>query len=317
MKKVIIYLLSIIILTVSCTSCSVNVTTPPTTSHPTTEEITIPQITEPPTVEMPTLTPPTITAKCSFVYDLKNHKMIEGVNLQERIAPASITKLLTACLALEYFSTDESMTAGNEVFKVQPNSSLCFILPGHKLTVLDILYGLLVQSGNDAAYTIAVEVARRANSQASMTEDEAVNHFIILMNEYARQIGMKDSQFTSPDGYDSENQFVTAEDILALALQAKKFSAINMITATLEKYSVFLTGETITWRNTNHFLDPQSIFYSPYVNGMKTGSTLNAGTCLLTSYNDGNFDLLIFVAGCESDESRYVATQQLIQWAIQ
>ena len=315
MQKLTVWIISIVILTVGFTACSIDLPQSTTTTPPT-EEITIPQITEPATTETPTQAPPYIEAASSFVYDVKNQKMIAGINLQQHIAPASITKLLTACLALEYFRTDEAMTAGNEVFRIQPNSSQCFILPGHKLTVLDILYGLLIHSGNDAAYTIAVNVANRANPNANMTEDEAINHFIIMMNDYAYQIGMKNSQFTTPDGYDADNQYVTAQDILALALKAKEFSTINMITGTLEKYCMFLTGETITWRNTNLFLDPQSVYYSPYVNGMKTGSTLNAGTCLLTSYNDGTNEFVIFVAGCTSDEARYVATQQLINWAL-
>ena len=248
---------------------------------------------------------------------MKNHKYLATQNEKAAIAPASITKLLTACIALDYFDTDTAITVGTEIGLIQPNSSVCLLAYGHKLTMLDLLYGLLLQSGNDAAYTIAVNVARKASANTTLSDTEAVEYFISMMNAYASEIGMTNSHFVSPDGYDTDEQYITPDDVLMLAMKSKQYPIINMIVSTQKKDVQFLSGETITWTNTNQFMDTASIYYNPHVRGMKTGSTVNAGTCLLTSYNDGDFDLIVFVAGCTTDESRYVQTATLITWAIQ
>ena len=315
MNKIIKLISFMLIITLCTTACSFTYTKEPETTA--TEPLTIVEPTPPPT-EPPTLPPaPSIEAQTAFVYDLKKHEYLYTKHTKEKIAPASITKLLTACIALDYFTTDSVITVGSEISLLQPNSSVCMILPGHKLTVLDLLYGLLLQSGNDAAYTLAVNVAREDLNDNTVSEVKAVEHFITIMNTYAVDIGMKYSHFTSPDGYDTAEQCVTGEDILALAMHVKKKSTLNMIVSTYSKDMTFISGETITWTNTNQFLDQNSVFYNPYVVGMKTGSTIDAGTCLLTSYNDGDHDLIVFTAGCTSDESRYSQTSILINWAIQ
>lgn len=315
MKNTIKVISILLMFTMLAGACSILKPIQPTTVP--TEPPTILEPTAPPT-EPPTLPPaPPLEAQTAFVFDLKKHEYLYTKNTQERIAPASITKLLTACLALDYFATDSVVTVGSELNLLQPNSSVCLLLPGHKLTVLDLLYGLLLQSGNDAAYTLAVNVARADLHDNSVSDSAAVSHFITMMNNYAVEIGMKNSHFTSPDGYDTADQYVTGEDILALAMHAKKYPAVNMIVATYTKDMKFISGETITWTSTNQFLDQQSIYYNPYVVGMKTGTTVEAGTCLLTSYNDGDYDLLIFTAGCLTDESRYAQTSILINWTIQ
>ena len=295
-------------------ACSL-ISSQPTTIPTEVQTDAIPTI---PATEPQTLPPaPEIEAHTAFVFDLNKRRFLYGKNNREQIAPASITKLLTACLTLEYFATDDVITVGSELEFVQPNSSVCLLVPGHKLTVLDLLYGLLLQSGNDAAYTLAVNVARADSNDQLLSDSAAINHFIELMNTYAIKIGMKNSHFTSPDGYDSADQYVTGEDILALALQAKKSTVINTIICTHSKEMTFVSGETITWTNTNQFLDQDSIYYNPYIVGMKTGSTIDAGTCLLTSYNDGDHHLIVFTAGCETDEARYTQTSMLINWAVQ
>ncbi len=315
MKNIIKLISLLLIATISLSACSFLQVEQPTTVPA--EPPTIMEPTPPPT-EPPTLPPaPAINATACVVYDLKKHEFLHQYASQEKIAPASITKLLTACIALDYMTTDEAVTVGSELNLLQPNSSVCLLAPGHRLTVLDLLYGLLLQSGNDAAYTLAVNIARKDTGDSSMSDQAAVDHFITIMNTYAQEIGMNNSHFVSPDGYDTPEQYVTAEDVLLLAMKSKQYPVINVITSTQKKDMQFLSGETITWTSTNLFLDPASAYYNPYVIGIKTGTTENAGTCLLTSYNDGDHDLIIFVAGCKTDESRYIVTSTLIDWAIQ
>ena len=95
---------------------------------------------------------------------------------------------------------------------MRSGSSLCLIRPGHKLKLYDLLTGMLMASGNDAAYTVAVTTARAVKTDTAKTDAQAVAYFSELMNSYASSIGMKDSHFTTPEGWDDASQYTTVSD---------------------------------------------------------------------------------------------------------
>jgi len=200
-------------------------------------------------------------------------------------APASITKLLTASVLLEHMDSEDIVTVGTELELVNPGSSICFISDGNRLTVRDLLTGMLMNSGNDAAYTAAVSAARAANPEADLSDEEAVGVFVGMMNELAARIGMSSSHFTNPDGWDDDAQYVTAADLAKLSEYVLNNPVINEIVSTHQKYVVFESGESITWTNTNSLLDPESEYYCENAIGMKTGTTDNAGCCLAAAFN--------------------------------
>lgn len=231
---------------------------------------------------------------------------------ENRIAPASLTKLLTAAAALKYLSPDTVCTVGSEQSLLHPHSSLCLIGPGHRLTLRDLIAGMLIASGNDAAYTVAA-VTARAVSGSQLSDAEILPVFAGLMNSLAAEIGMKDSFFVYPDGWDDPAQYTTAADLLRLGAYALTVPEIREITGTYQTHIVFRSGENVNWTNTNLLLDPQSAYYCADAAGLKTGTTAAAGHCLLAAFVRGGKTYLTVAAGCRSNADRYRLTAALLQ----
>lgn len=229
-------------------------------------------------------------------------------NADMRVAPASLTKLLTASVALEYMRAGEVFTVGSELQMLPPESSVCLIAPGHQLTLRDLIRGMLMMSGNDAAYTVAVSVARAVNGNGEMPNKDAAEYFCGLMNKSAKQLGMNNSRFTTPDGSDSNGQYSTANDLRILAEHALSVPEIREIVTEHQRYVVFESGENITWTNSNRLLNPDDEFYRKDAIGLKTGTTSKAGCCLIAAFvKDGNTYISV-VMGCDTDEERYSST---------
>ena len=244
---------------------------------------------------------------------LDSGELLYSDNINERIAPASLTKLLTASVALHYLSPDTVVTVGSELSLVKPYSSLCLISPGHRLKLYDLLTGMLMASGNDAAYTVAVTTARAVSPDGNnMSDREAVSYFTGLMNDYAASIGMKNSHFTSPEGWDDEGQYTTVSDLLTLAGHAFSIPEIRTITGTYQKKVYFVSGENITWTNTNALLNPNSRYYRSDAAGIKTGTTENAGYCLISAFVQNGKTYISAVTGCNSDNDRYELTLKML-----
>lgn len=259
----------------------------------------------------PPAAPEIITpCKASVFYSVDDKEFLLKENHLEAVAPASITKLLTASVALSYMSPDEVITVGSELNLVKPNSSLCWLVKGHRLKLYDLLTGMLVASGNDAAYTVAVSVARAESGNSTLSDAEAAAYFSRLMNEHAKRIGMKNSNFVNPDGWDDEEQRTTASDLLKLAEYALSVPEIREITSIREKQVIFESGHIINWKNSNKLLDPNSRFYSQYAVGLKTGTTSDAGACLIAAFEKGGKTYISVVMGCESDTDRYMITTE-------
>ena len=221
-----------------------------------------------------------------------------------KTAPASITKLLTASVMLRYMDPDDVVTVGTEQYLVNEGSSVCYISIGNRLKVRDLLTGMLLNSGNDAAYTAAVCTARVANPGKELGDREAVEVFCTMMNELAAEIGMNNSHFANPDGWDDNDQYVTAADLVKLSIFALDNPVIREIVQTYQKYVVFESGESITWTNTNALLDPDSRYYCEEAIGMKTGTTDSAGCCLAAAFERKGKTYVSIVTGCyESDDS--------------
>lgn len=247
------------------------------------------------------------------VYCVEDDKMLYSDRIHEHIAPASLTKLLTASVALKYLSDYTIITVGSEQSLVPAGSSICYVLPGHKLELSDLLTGMLMVSGNDAAYAVAVSVARAVSGDASMNDVDAVEYFCGLMNGFAEDIGMTESHFSTPDGWDDNGQYTTAADLVVLARYALSVPVIREIVGTYTKKVVYYSGEVANWTNTNRLLDPESPYYCQSAVGMKTGTTEKAGNCLIAAIEADEKTYITVVTGCGSTEERYELTAQLIE----
>ena len=207
-----------------------------------------------------------IKADSYIVYSNDNHQVIEEKNSHEVQSVASISKIMTALVAIEQGELNEIITVSSKAPQ-QIGSSL-YLVEGQQVTLVSLLYGLMLRSGNDAAYEIAVNVAG------------SVEDFVALMNQKAEEIGMKDSTFVNPSGLDEEDggNLSSCYDMALCMSEAMKYPIFNQIVST--KYYDHEVGGK--WKNKNKLL-----FDYPFVNGGKTGYTKNAGKTLVSSANNG------------------------------
>lgn len=254
-----------------------------------------------------------ISAPFAGLYNASTGEALYEKDSDKRIHPASLTKILTAITALIYMDTDTVITVGTELNLLPKRSSLCLIKSGHRLTLYDLLTGMLVASGNDAAYTIAVNTVRYVMNEDSISDNEALSYFTGLMNSVAKAIGCTDSSFTTPDGFDSEGQYTTINDLSLLCSYALNFKEIREIVSTVKKKVVFKSGENVTWSNSNKLLHPDSTYYYPEASGMKTGTTPLAGKCLIATAEIGGQTYMAIVANCESEDDRYSSVIKLFE----
>ncbi len=250
---------------------------------------------------------------CCALYCVENKELIIGENINDRVAPASLTKLLTATVALKYVDPGEVITVGTELQFVQPDSSLAMIAQGQRLKMYDLITGMLIPSGNDAAYTVAVSTARKASGSAEMSDERAVEYFCGLMNDTARELGMSGSHFADPDGWDNDEHYTTVSDLIKLTEHALTVPEIREIVGYTRKTVEFETGEVAEWVNGNVFMNPRyEEYYREGVIGMKTGTTDNAGYCFIGAFIRGGKTYITVVVGSELWEDRNEKTLQLI-----
>ncbi len=250
--------------------------------------------------------------KAAAIYSPDDNRFIFGKAKDTKVPMASTTKLMTALVALKYLSPDSIITAGSELSLVHPESSLCGLYPGCSLTLSQALYGLLLPSGNDAAYTIAVNTARRASGDQTLTDANAVKYFCTLMNSYANELGMTSTHFVNPEGWDDPNHYSTAADMIKLACCALENETIKTVCSTQQYNFTTPAGGNLQWINSNKLIDKQSAYYTPGVFGMKTGTTQNAGSCLITAYKTNGKTFICAVLGASTDDDRYIATRTIL-----
>ncbi len=249
----------------------------------------------------------------SLIYCVDDSRILLEYEPDKKISTASTSKLLTAVVALSYFSPEEEITIGSEVNLYHPGSSLCGLYEGVRLTFYDLLTGLLVESGNEAAYVVAAQTARKAFPDKTFTDREAVDAFIVLMNEKAKSIGMHSSNFTSPEGWDDINHYSTVKDLLTLTKYALYYKEIDEIVR-LEAVTVtVLSGETFYWENTNKLLRQDSEYYMPEATGIKTGTTPFAGSALISRVTESGKSYILINIGCYDDSGRYGIVKEMYE----
>lgn len=248
---------------------------------------------------------PTIAAKSWLLLDATSNQILASNEADVRIEPASLTKLMTAYVAFsaiqdKRIAVNQMITVSTNAWKVDPESSKMFIEPRVPVSVNDLLYGLIVQSGNDAAVALAEAVAG--------TEDA----FAALMNREAERMGMKSTRFANPHGLPSPNNYSTARDLAVLATR--------LVSDHPEFYKIYSTKD-FTYNKIKQSNRNRLLWLDPTVDGMKTGYTQNAGYCLISTAkrpNGANERRLISVViGTASDQARAQESQKLLNWGFQ
>ncbi len=258
-----------------------------------------------------------LNAQQYFVYDCDAESFyIQSHAENERIYPASITKLFTAYVALQHLDPDDVITAGEEVDNITPGSSTAQIIWGNKLTVKMLIEAMLLPSGNDAAYVLAVNIGRTLENNRRLHYSDAAIAFVEEMNRQAQELGMKDTHFANPDGIHKDNHYSSPRDLAKMAQLALENPTIAQYAKRHKDEVTFYSGGEHKWENTNELLDPESPFYSPYCLGLKTGQTPRAGSCLLSAFEYQGRTLIIGVFGCPEVEDRFADTLKLFHSAV-
>ena len=223
---------------------------------------------------------PTVTAPYVFVQNQETGRILYEKNAQTPVPMASTTKIMTAIIISQNCSLTETVTVSKNA--ATTTGSSMHLSTGEKLSVRALLYGLLLVSGNDAAVALAEHLC-------GSTED-----FCILMNNKATELGLINTHFTSPHGLDHEDHYTTAED---LAQIARVFTQDPLLSDICNTKLITIEGHTMT--NTNPLLG-----VSPYVRGMKTGYTGNAGYCLVLLAEHQGASYIVVLLGCPSSKDR-------------
>lgn len=258
-----------------------------------------------------------LTAQQAFVYDCNNDSFTYLIGSEsDRVYPASITKLFTAYVALQFLEPEQIITAGDALEFVGVGSSVAEIEEGNILSVKMLVEAMLLPSGNDASYILAAAAGRAMEKDESLSATEAVEAFVKEMNGQARALGMKGTQFLNPDGYHEYEHYTTNKDLVTIGKLALENDTIMQYAAVSSENAVFESGEMKQWKNTNALIDPESEYYCPYATGLKTGQTPSAGSCLLSSFDVEGKEYIIGVFGCPEINDRFADTLQLLNQAL-
>ena len=314
--------------TVACTTVQTTTVTQPTTAVTTTATTTAAttaatntrKATEKTTAQPTTADPDPLSylgdgAVSALLYDVTNETALYTKQGNKRVYPASITKIITASVALKYVDADTVFTVGSELDLLSWQASVCNIKKGQKATLRALLCGLLIPSGGDAAYTIAVNVARIQSGNSKMSASDALKYFCTLMNSFADEIGMKNSNFSTPVGLHSYSNYTTANDLLKAVKYAMNVKEISNIVCCAVKTVKFKSGETYTWRNTNRAIRSDSQYYNKYVTGFKTGSMDVSGYCVTMTVQKNGITYIVIVMGSTTNGGMYRIANRMISYA--
>jgi serine-type D-Ala-D-Ala carboxypeptidase (penicillin-binding protein 5/6) len=205
--------------------------------------------------------PPSIPAKAWLLIDADDHVRLAAHDPDESRAMASTTKLMTAYLALRELPLSKKITA--PPYHPIPGESLLGLEPGEQLTVRDLLYGLLLPSGNDAAVTLADGVAG------------STQEFVERMNRAARRLGLNETSYANPIGLDAPGNYSSPRDLANLALTLRRNALFRRIVNT-PQITLHSGEHPRTIENHNDL-----VISHPWINGVKTGYTADAGNVLV------------------------------------
>lgn len=252
-----------------------------------------------------------LTSQYAVLYDAENDTILYKKNADAKCYPASTTKLLTAIVANEILDIDEIITVGNEITLIGEDSSIAGLEVGQKLTTKQLLYAMLLPSGNDAAYTIAVASARRFKENDKLPAEKAIEVFAELMNDAATELGAEHSHFANPDGFHDDNHYTTALDMIKIANYAKSIPLISEICGTYQTTQKLKSGEEFYWVNSNKLLNQGEDCYSEYADGMKTGFTDESGSCVISSFTKDGKTMIVAAMNSPELYGKYYDTLTL------
>lgn len=237
-----------------------------------------------------------LNARSAIVLDRTSKKILYGKNEYRKVKMASTTKIMTAIVILENCDLSQPTQVSKKA--AGTGGSRLGLKVGDKITINDLLYGLLLCSGNDAAVCLAE------------TCSGSVKDFSNLMNLKAKELGLKNSHFETPHGLDSDEHYTTAYELALLTNYALENPIFKKIVGT-KLYTITINGYPKTLSNTNELLGNLNGVY-----GVKTGFTNGANRCLVTACKRNNMDIICVVLGCDTKKFRTNDSIKLIEYAF-
>ena len=241
---------------------------------------------------------PELDVKSYILIEPNTNTIIAEYNSELEIEPASMTKIMTSYVVADQISNglislDDEVLISEKAWRMK--GSKTFIEAGKKVTVSDLLKGIMIQSGNDASVAIA--------EYAGGTE----RGFVDLMNSYASSLGMNNTIFQNATGLPDENHFSSAKDLANLTS--------NYINKFPEEYALYNQKE-FTFNNIKQLNRNKLLWRDDSADGVKTGHTEAAGYCLVGSAKRGGMRLITVVAGSKSDNDRFLSSQRLLEYGF-
>ena len=270
--------------------------------------------------------PADLKSEAVILVETDSGEILYSKNENKKMYPASMTKVMTALLAVENLDMDEVITVGREINLKELDASSAGLRRGEQMTNEDLLRALLIPSGNDAAYTVAVQVARKVTGDPSLPIEEALDYFYDMMNKRAKEIGAQNSNFVNPHGYHDENHYSTAYDQYIIAREAMKHEVFRNIVKTRSYSTEESSGadgeDSIKrvhheWYNRNLMLNKNSKYYYELATGIKTGYTSDSGYCLVSSASNGKLNVIAVVMNAPSDEARWEDSKNLLKYGLE
>lgn len=247
---------------------------------------------------MPTPAAPIIGAKSYFVIDAQTGHEIAALEADSGLAPASLTKIMTtyvvfSALQQGQITLEEEVTISEKAWRTE--GSRMFIEVGKRVTVKDLILGMIVQSGNDASVALAEHIA---GSESVFAE---------MMNQHAATLGMHSSHFRNATGLPAEGHITTARDLATLA---------QAIIAEFPEYYAWHAIKEYTFNDIKQSNRNSLLWRDDSVDGLKTGHTEDAGYCLVASAERGEMRVISVVLGTSSTKARTDGSQALINYAF-
>ena len=237
-----------------------------------------------------------INSRSCIVYDRNSHMTLYGKNEKKQVKMASTTKIMTSLIIIENCDLSETIEVSKKA--AGTGGSRLGLKIGDKITIKDLLYGLMLCSGNDAA----VALAEHAGGD--------IQGFAELMNKKASELGLANTHYESPHGLDSDGHYTTAYELAILTDYALKNETFSKIVGT-KNYTVTINGYPKNLSNTNELLGNLNGVY-----GVKTGFTNGANRCLVTACKRDNMDIICVVLGADTKNFRTQDSIKLIEYAF-
>ena len=237
--------------------------------------------------------PFTVDAKAAMLIDLNTNRVIYEQNPDERVYPASLTKIMTCLLVLENGNLSDTVTVDESAFAdIDGSSSTAGLMVGEQLSVENLLYCMMLMSGNEASNVAAEYIAG------------SIPDFVRMMNERAYELGCENTHFCNPHGLHDDDHYTTARDLVRIAQAALKSETFKQITntATYIMPATNLSAER-ELTTTNQLIrdDTSNGFYYSKASGIKTGYTSQAGRCLISTAKSGGMYFLSVVCGAATE----------------